>query len=93
MILSPHEAQRVILDCVCSNCWGKLNSYHAPDNMVRVECVNCEGDTRGFTSREMAKLRKKESQKELIEVLNNYPHLKPDSGEQSADESIEQLGF
>jgi len=94
--LTPVEAQKLIRDYVCCDCWGTLIEHYdqvTRTSTVRCATANCPCD--GLVSRGFVDRRKAESRAELSEariaLRDAIPWLRGEK--KSAEQLLEELGF
>ena len=92
--MSDELANKTVSNYVCSNCWGDLVKYHAPNRMSRVKCVNCGDDTPGFVTRWYAEKRRSESMADKLDIQINLRDIFPSEyAGKSPDELVKELGY
>lgn len=94
--LTPIEAQELVRDYVCSDCWGALAEYY--DRETRTSIVRCSTEScpcNGLVSKSFVERRKAESQAELSEariaLRDAVPWLRGEK--KSVEQLLKELGF
>lgn len=94
--LTPVEAQKLIRDYVCSDCWGTLAEYY--DRETRTSAVRCATEDcpcDGLVSRGFVERRRAESRAELnaahTALRDAVPWLRVEK--KSVEQLLEELGF
>ena len=94
--LTPVEAQKLVRDYVCSDCWETLvEDYHREARTSAVRCATEGCPCNGLVSREFVERRKAESRAELSEariaLRDAIPWLPGEK--KSVEQLLEELGF
>ncbi len=94
--LTPVEAQKLVRDYVCSDCWGTLAEYY--DWETRTSTVRCSTEgcpCNGLVSKSFVERRKAESRTELSEahiaLRDAVPWLRGEK--KSVEQLLKELGF
>lgn len=67
--IDPVEAEKIVRDCVCSDCWGDLVAQY--DRQTRKSTVSCRTENcpnHGVVSKRFVERREQESAGELLEA-------------------------
>ena len=94
--LTSIEAQKLVRDYVCSDCWGILAEYY--DRETRTSTVRCSTEgcpCNGLVSKSFVERRKAESHVELSEariaLRDAVPWLRGEK--KSVEQLLKELGF
>ncbi len=94
--LTPIEAQKLVRDYLCSDCWGVLAEYY--DQGTRMSVVRCSTEgcpCNGLVSKSFVERRKAESRAELSEariaLRDAVPWLRGEK--KSVEQLLKELGF
>jgi len=94
--LTPLEAQELIRDYVCNNCWGTLVEHYNPKTQTTtLYCATTDCPCDGLVSKGFVDRCKAESRAELSEariaLRDAVPWLR--SEKKSTEQLLEELGF
>lgn len=92
--VSRYLLDDTLRDYVCSICWGPLDfHYDTETKQWYALCRSHKEETTGYTSRNFAERRRKESEHELIEAAYNLREIMGRAQKRTVEENLKGLCF
>lgn len=88
-------ARKTVKNYVCSNCWGELTLFPAPDRQLVVLCATCKDETKGYVTRHYADRRRDASvydASDAMKLLRKVGAL-PQLPRRTKEQNLRELGF